>query len=309
MIPAIIKMAISSPSPNVSGWENSPFAVRTPTDAKINTTTKTNSKIPPTTDRVDRTSFSSIKESHSGGVAQTFTDSKTSSYLRDQFTGNHGGFDEDAILDDAASSSSGTKTPEPKPDMLTNPHSVLHGFLCPCDSFKGWKGINIKGRIASKSHSDLKGLGMRYGWETSGGDKMNLDGEEKTNKIFKVKARCPVGQSPLERLPMELLGKFSFSQFVAHEGLSGGNPLTLRSHDVQRLPRICTDTLQEQSLTNSQRTSHRMASHHATLISCPSSSPHVASTPPPSQLSTATSPSRTPASSANSFPTSKITLP
>lgn len=229
-------MAISSPSPNVSGRENAPFPVRTPSEAKINTITQTHSKIPPTTDRVDRTSFSSIKESHSGGVAQTFTDSKTSSYLRDQFTSNHDGFDEDAILDDAASSSSGTNTPEAKPGMFTNPHSVLHGFVCPCDSFKGWKGINIRGRMASKSHSDLKGLGMRYDWETSGRDKMNVDGEEKTKKIVNVKARCPVGQSPLERLPMELLGKFSISQFVAHEGLSGGNPLTLRSHDLQRLP-------------------------------------------------------------------------
>jgi hypothetical protein len=225
-------MAISSPSPNVSRRENTPFADTTPSDAKINTITKTNSKIPPTTDRVDRTSFSSIKESHSGGVAQTFTDSKTSSYLRDQFTSSHDGFDEDAILDDAASSSSGTKTLEAKPDMFTNPHGVLHGFVCPCDSFKGWKGINIKGRMASKSYSDLKNLRMRYDWETSGGDEMNLDGKEKTKKIVKVKARCPVGQSPLERLPMELLGKFSIYQFVAHEGMSGGNPWTLRSHDL-----------------------------------------------------------------------------
>jgi hypothetical protein len=302
-------MAISSPSPNGSGREISPFPLRTPSEAKINTITKTNSKIPPTTDRVDRTSFSSIKESHSGGVAQTFTDSKTSSYLRNQFTSSNDGLDEDAILDDAASSSSGTKTPEAKPGMITNPHSVLHGFVCPCDSFKGWKSISIKGRMASKSYSDLKGLGMRFDWETRGGDKMNLDGEGKTKKIVKVKGRYPVGQSPFERLPMELLGKFSIPQFVAQEGLSGSNPVTLRSHDLQRLPRIYTDILQERSLTNSQRTSHRMASHHATSISCPSCSPHVASTPPPSQLSTAKSPSRTPASSANSFPTSTITLP
>jgi hypothetical protein len=46
--------------------------------------------------------------------------------------------------------------------MITNPHSMLYGFVCPCYSFKGWKGISIKGRIASKSFGDLKGLGMRY---------------------------------------------------------------------------------------------------------------------------------------------------
>jgi hypothetical protein len=93
--------------------------------------------------------------------------------------------------------------------MLTNPQSVLHGFVCPCDSFKGWKGISIKGRIASKSYSDLKGLGMRYDWETRGGDKMDVDVEEKTKKIVKIKGRFPAGQSPFERLPMELLGKLS----------------------------------------------------------------------------------------------------
>ena len=176
-------MAISSPSPNVSGRENVPFPLKNPSEAKINTITETDCMIPPTTDRVDRTSFSSIKESHSGGVAQTFTDSKTSSYLRDQFTSNHDDLDEDAILDDAASSSSGTETPEAKPVMLTNPHSVLHGFVCPCDSFKGWKGINIKGRMASKSSSDLKGLGMRYDWETGRGDKMNLDGRRRQRRL------------------------------------------------------------------------------------------------------------------------------
>jgi hypothetical protein len=200
-------MAISAPTPYESGRKITPFPLKSSTETKSNTVTKTNNKIPPTTDRVDRTSFSSIKESHSGGVAQTFTDSKTSSYLRHQFTSEQDQFiDEDAILDDT--SSSGTKTPEAKPGMLTNPHSVLHGFVCPCDSFKGWKGISIKGRIASKSHSDLKGLGMRYDWETRGGDKMDVDGEEKTKKIVKTKGRYPAGQSPLERLPMELLGKF-----------------------------------------------------------------------------------------------------
>jgi hypothetical protein len=53
---------------------------------------------PPASDRVDpRTSFSSIKE-NSSGVAQSFTDSKTSSYLRHAFELDGS---EDAILDDA----------------------------------------------------------------------------------------------------------------------------------------------------------------------------------------------------------------
>jgi hypothetical protein len=96
--------------------------------------------------------------------------------------------------------------------MLTNPHSMLHGFVCPCDSFKGWKGISVKGRIASKSYGDLKGLGMRYDWDTRGGEKMDVYGEEKKKKkIVMVQGRYPAGQSPVERLPMELLGKFNFS--------------------------------------------------------------------------------------------------
>jgi hypothetical protein len=164
--------------------------------------------VPPlTTDRVDRTSFSSIKENHNGGVAQTFTSSKTSSYLRNQVSLAE---DEDAILDDV-SVSSGSRTPEevrkePKQGMLTNPHSMLHGCVCPCDGFRGWKGISVKGRVASKSFGDLKGLGMRWDWESENGagDGMHLA----VKPLVKVKGQWPAGQSPLESLPMELLGEF-----------------------------------------------------------------------------------------------------
>ena len=204
-------MAISNSTANVTGRKVVPFPLKALADTKPNTALKTSDKIPPTTDRIDRTSFSSIKESHSGGVAQTFTDSKTSSYLRHQFTNEQNEYpDEDAILDDASSSSSGTKTPEAKPGMLTNPHSMLHGFVCPCDSFKGWKGISIKGRVASKSYGDLKGLGMRYDWETRGGDQMGVDGAV-TKQVVRIKGRYPPGKSPLEMLPMELLGAFNIS--------------------------------------------------------------------------------------------------
>jgi hypothetical protein len=58
---------------------------------------------------------------------------------------------------------------------LAGEKSMLHRFVRPCDSFKGWKGISIKGRIASKSFGDLNGLGMRYDWETRGGDLMDVD--------------------------------------------------------------------------------------------------------------------------------------
>jgi hypothetical protein len=58
----------------------------------------------PTPDRADRTSFSSIKESNSG-IAQSFTTSKTSSYLRNQYSTDNID-DEDAIIDESSSDQS-----------------------------------------------------------------------------------------------------------------------------------------------------------------------------------------------------------
>jgi hypothetical protein len=130
-------------------------------------TSKKHSITPPTSDRVDRTSFSSIKENNTG-VAQSFTDSKTSSYLRHEYTLNGS---EDAILDDASSSGSVTPVLERKPGLesqiaMLNPQSALHGFVCPCDGFRGWKAISIGGRTASKSFSDLRALSMRWEWDS-----------------------------------------------------------------------------------------------------------------------------------------------
>ena len=122
--------------------------------------------IPPSSDRGDRTSFSSIKENKTG-VAQSFTDSKTSSYLRNEYN-----FDgcEDAIFDDV---SSGSATPilEKTPGLqsqiaMLNPQSTLHGFVCPCDGFRGWKAISIGGKTASKSFGDLRALSMGWEWDS-----------------------------------------------------------------------------------------------------------------------------------------------
>ncbi|CAL3963446.1 hypothetical protein PZA11_001061 [Diplocarpon coronariae] len=153
----------------------------------------------PTTTRVDRPSFSSFKESHSGGVAQTFTESKTSSYLRNQYSG----VDEDALDD----SSSGSRTPPEAPvkaesrAMLTNPHSLLHGFVCPCDGFRGWKGISLGGKIASKSSGDLKAwAAARWDWDE------RADVVMSKLETAREKGSDSAGKSPLELLPMELLG-------------------------------------------------------------------------------------------------------
>ena len=163
--------------------------------------------IPPTTsDRVDRTSFSSIKESNSGG-AQSFTDSKTSSYLRHQYSlaGN-----EHAIDDiDAARTTPVQQGGSAMVGML-NPQSTLHGLVCPCDGFKGWKSISVGGKIASRSFGDLNRLRMRWDWETTATskmEKMDLDGTVEVPAAKVDEGRYPAGRSPFERLPMELLRK------------------------------------------------------------------------------------------------------
>lgn len=154
-----------------------------------------------TSDRVDRTSFSSVKETNTG-IAQSFSDSKTSSYLRNEFSfGNDGEGSEEAVFEDG---SSGGVTPENErervlgtfiPGTLTNPESRLRGFICPCDGFKGWKGISVRGRVASRSSGDLRALG-------------NWDWEVDPAEVKKAVVEKEVGKSSLESLPMELLGEF-----------------------------------------------------------------------------------------------------
>jgi hypothetical protein len=144
-----------------------------------------------TTGRVDRTSFSSIKESDDG-VAQSFTTTKTSSYLRAE--------DEEAISDGLVT------PPMERPGLMTNPHSALHGFVCPCDGFRGWKAIGIRGKVASKSFGDLRALGNRFDWDVKKDVGMPSVAKEEDG-------RYAAGQSPLEMLPMELLGE-SISIFM-----------------------------------------------------------------------------------------------
>lgn len=143
-----------------------------------------------TKDRVDRTSFSSIKESDSG-IAQSFTSSKTSSYLRNEYFNN-----EEAIED---TSSSGSQTPEAEEGMLANPQTLFQPLICPCDGFKGWKGISLGGRIASKSFGDLKAL-SRWEWTPTRTDDNAVD-------MSDLDSGYSTGRSPLEKLPVELLSK------------------------------------------------------------------------------------------------------
>jgi hypothetical protein len=74
---------------------------------------------------------------------------------------------------------------------LTNPASLLHGFVFPCDGFQGWKGIAVRGKKASRSFGDLHGLND-YGWKT----------------LSATKRRATVaGRSRLEVLPAEVLAQ------------------------------------------------------------------------------------------------------
>lgn len=154
-----------------------------------------NSKMPKQTH--DRTSFSSIKE-NDDGVAQSFTTSKISSYLRAE--------DEEAISDGLV-----------PPPSMTNPQSALHGVVCPCNGFRGWKAISIKGKVASKSFSDLRALVNRFDWDVKRDVGVPVAARREDG-------RCGAGGSPLETLPMELLGtsiSLSYSSEQILGNLSG----------------------------------------------------------------------------------------
>jgi hypothetical protein len=152
-------------------------------------------------DRNDRASFSSIKEGDSG-VAQTFTTTKTSSYLHKSYTPS--AEDEEAIQD-------GFVTP---PDGISGLQmqqpTMLHPYVCPCDHFQGWKKISLGGRTKNKSFGDLRALGHRWAWDSNEATTTVPDANEKTvdSGVAKIEGQYPAGQAPIELLPMELLGEF-----------------------------------------------------------------------------------------------------
>lgn len=152
----------------------------------------------PSLDRVDRSSFSSVKEN--AGVVQSFTASKTSSYLRNKYEYSP---TEEAV-EDSPSVGSVTPPSEDLPSPLTNPHSILHGYVCPCSNFKGWKSISVAGKVASKSSSDLRSM---RSWESWGTQAWTTPMPAKEIRKLKPGQNLP-GRSPLESLPMEILGKF-----------------------------------------------------------------------------------------------------
>ncbi len=135
---------------------------------------------PSTPEDSTRSSFSSVRENDSD-FAQAFTSSKTSSYS----VAHH----EEAI--DDASSVEMTEVEYLPP--ITNPHSKLHGNFFPANSFKGWKQINVRGKLASRSFGDLQSLHLVW--------------SSPSTPVKKEKSKPKPGSAPIERLPVEILSK------------------------------------------------------------------------------------------------------
>lgn len=150
-----------------------------------------------------RSSFSSVRE-NDDGLAQTFTRSKVSSYTQ---------VPED-VFDESPSAEISQPSFQPP---LTQPHSKLHGFFFPADSFKGWKQIPIKGKKASRSCEDLHKLHMT--WSSP------APAPRKASNTY------PAGTSPLELLPSEILS----SVIDLLEVEIPPNGLTTRNADLMAL--------------------------------------------------------------------------
>ncbi|KAF3766359.1 hypothetical protein M406DRAFT_37475 [Cryphonectria parasitica EP155] len=136
-----------------------------------------------------RSSFSSIREDDTD-LAQAFTASKVSSYSHQQ---QH---EISSALDDHPSPAMGTMVQHAEFfPPITRPDSRLHGNWYPADNFRGWKQINVKGRLASRSFGDLHLMNLAW---TTHPDTTVLQKQRRPS------GHAP-GDAPMERLPLELL--------------------------------------------------------------------------------------------------------
>jgi hypothetical protein len=154
---------------------------------------------PGTPDRVSRSSFSSIRE-HDNPIPQSFSQSKVSSYFNAD--------SDEAIVDETPTT---TNSPPVTPSAsstssaralnmiqtqfqppVTNPNSKLLGYWTPADSFQGWKGIQVRGKLASKSFGDLQVLHQVF---SNPPPRPAKRGQNRS------------GDAPIERLPTEILSK------------------------------------------------------------------------------------------------------
>jgi hypothetical protein len=142
---------------------------------------------PSSPDRISRSSFSSIRENEST-LTQAFTNSKVSSYLET----------DEAIVDDSPPPSrQGFNMIQTQfQPLVTQPYSKLNGYWSPADSFQGWKGIQVKGKLASKSFGDLQVLNNVW----------SITPKVKSPKLGSSRP----GEAPIERLPTEILSMLPF---------------------------------------------------------------------------------------------------
>lgn len=160
----------------------------------------------------NRSSFSSIREADTS-LTQAFTTSKVSAYAHPQ----------EQAVDDILESQPFLGTMVQQADFfppVTRPDSRLHGHWYPSNHFKGWKQINVKGRHASRSYSDLTSLCLA--WDAAA----------------PVLRRRPSGNypgdAPIERLPLEIQ-----SNIIGHLVIDiPPNSLTKRNIDLMSL--LCT---------------------------------------------------------------------
>lgn len=87
-------------------------------------------------------------------------------------------------------------------------------FCCPCGGFLGWKQIRLGGKSLSRSYSDLRHLGQMHarGWAWEAHPPPSNPPPAQTLQVEEVviEEEKPVpGTSRLEKLPPEVLGKFS----------------------------------------------------------------------------------------------------
>jgi len=81
-----------------------------------------------------------------------------------------------------------------------------------------WKFANLRGRIRSASHGDIRAMKDNT---------MTPDFTLCNTNLYSTKSRYPAGQAPLERIPLEILSEsiLFVGQHVKTTGLSGFYPI------------------------------------------------------------------------------------
>jgi hypothetical protein len=174
-----------------SRWTDSLDPKRTSSVASPFASSSASPSPPPSAARIPfregRGSFCSVKEDESG-IPQSFSDSKSST------------FSAQYALDDSPVD----------PDKMATTVSLQQppSFCCPCGGFKGWKQVGLGGRYhhKSKSYGDLRLLGgdAQQGWDWT------RETSPERVAVQKPKEPYPPGQSPIEKLPVEILGMYEW---------------------------------------------------------------------------------------------------